>query len=276
MDAKKVNEISKWIERIEKSALPISTLFDTHDIPFSRAQFFIYKRRLKESGPSGLIDKRCMGGNRKITLDQEAFLKGCIKRDSDVSLGWLQRALMEEFNCKISLSAVSRALTRIAPERVFKVGGRPKAKKQSIEQNAMGGFELIIAVAYHLGWPQRTADVILESIDALKRSDLFVSSGSDVDKKGRNKSGNFTGRYNKRRDVRASRFASISDKRQTKNWHSMNIIKDHHETITRKNLAILSLPILTGNGQVRNVNLAQGQALEHLCGFNYKQSSITK
>ena len=183
---------------------------------------------------------------------------------------------MEELNCKISLSAVSRALTRIAPDRVFKVGGRPKTKKQSIEQNAMGGFELIIAVAYHLGWPQRTADVILESIDALKRSDLFVSCSSDVDKKGRNESGNFTGRYNKRRDVREGRFASISDKRQAKNWHSMNIMKDHHETITRKNLAILSLPILTGNGQVRNVNLAQGQALEHFCGFNYKQSSITK
>ena len=56
----------------------------------------------------------------------------------------------------------------------------------------------------------------------------------------------------------------------------MNIIKDHYETITRKSLAILSLPLVTGNGQVRNVNLAQGQTLEHFCGFNYKQSSITK
>jgi|LGVF01.1.fsa_nt_gb hypothetical protein len=276
MDAKKAAAISKWIERIEESTLSISTFFDTHDIPFSRAQYFIYKQRFKESGPAGLSDKRCMGGNRKITLDQEAFLKGSFKRDPDVSLGWLQQALKEEFSCKISLSAVSRALTRIAPDRELKIGGRPTTKKQRIEENVLGGFELIIAVAYHLGWPQRTADVILESIDALKRNDLFASSSSDVDKKGRNRSGNFTGRYNKRRDVRASRFASISDKRRTKNWHSMNIIKDHHETITRKSLAILSLPIVTGNGQVRNVNLAQGQALEHFCGFNYKQSSITK
>ena len=276
MDAKKATAIVKWIDRIKKSTLPISKFFDKPDIPFSRAQYFIYIRRLEESGPAGLIDKRCMGGNRKITLDQEVFLKGIVKRDPEVPLGWLQQALMEEFSCEISLSAVSRSLTRVAPEREFKVGGRPKTKKQRIEQNAMGGFELIIAVAYYLGWPQRTADVILKSIDALKRNDMFEPSNSDVDKKGRNKSGKFTVRYNKRRDVRASRFASISDKRHTKNWHSMNIIKDHYETITRKSLAILSLPIVTGNGQVRNVNLVQGQTLEHFCGFNYKQSSITK
>lgn len=276
MDAKKAAEIIQWIERIKESSLPISHFFDKHDIPFSRAQYFIYKRRLEESGPTGLTDRRNMGGNRKITLDQEAFLKGIVKRDPEVTLGWLQQALMDEFSCKISLPAVSRALTRITPDREIKVGGRPKIKKQSIEQNAMGGFELIIAMAYHLGWSQRTADVILESINVLKQNDRFEPISNGVDKKGRNKSGRFTVRYNKRRDVRANKFASISDKRQTKNWHSMNIIKDHHETIIRKNLAILSLPVVTGNGQIRNVNLAHGQALEHCCGFNYRQSSITK
>jgi len=110
----------------------------------------------------------------------------------------------------------------------------------------------------------------------LKRNELFKPSNSNVDKKGRNKDGHFTKCYNQRTDVRESRFASISDKRQTKNWYSMNIIKDHHTTITRKSLAILSLPIVTGNGQFRNVNIAQGQTLKHFCGFNYKQSSITK
>ena len=34
--------------------------------------------------------------------------------------------------------------------------------------------------------------------------------------------------------------------------------------------------MVTNNGRVRNVNVAQGQTLAHLCGFDYKQSSITK
>ncbi len=276
MDAKKVTTIFKWVERIKKSTLSISEFFDKHDTPFSRAQYFIYKQRLEESGPSGLIDKRCKGGNRKITLDEEAFLRGILKRDPEVALGWLKKALIDEFGREISLSAISRALTRIAPDRKMKVGGRPQIKKPNIEQNPMGGFELIVAMAYHLGWPQKTADVILEAIDALKKENQFEPTGNEKDKKGRNKSGRFTVRYDKRRDVRANKFASISEKRQAKNWHSMNIVKDSHETIARKSLAILSLPVVTGNGQVRNVNLAQGQALAHFCGFNYKQSSISK
>ena len=276
MDAKKATAVVEWVERIEKSTLSVSKFFEIHDIPFSRAQYFIYKRRLEESGFDGLIDKRSVGGNRKITREQEVFLKGCLRSNHDVSLGWLQQMLVEEFDCEVNLSTVSRALTRIAPDREPKVGGRPKTKKQDTTQNVLGGFELIIALAYHLEWPQRTADVICNAVGALKESDVFKTDNKDLDKKGRGGSGHFTKRYNQRKDVRENRFASISDKRQAKNWHSMNIVKDRHETIARKCLAILSLPVITDNGQIRNVNLAQGQALEHFCGFNYKQSSIAK
>ncbi len=275
MDAKKNSTIIEWMERIEKSPLSVSRFFTTNDIPFSRAQYFIYKRRLEESGVDGLIDKRSIGGNRKITREQESFLKGCVRGNHNVSLNWLREMLEEEFNCKVDLSTISRALTRINPDRELRVAGRPKTKKPNITQNVLGGFELIIALAYHLGWPQRTADVICRAVDALIKSDVFKTDSSQ-DKEGRNESGHFTRHYNQRKDVRKSRFASISDKRQAKNWRSMNIVKDSHETFTRKNLAILSLPVVTDNGQVRNVNLAKGQALKHFCGFNYKQSSITK
>ena len=276
MDAKKATAVVEWVQRIEKSALSVSKFFETHDIPFSRAQYFIYKRRLEESGSDGLIDKRGVGGNRKITYEQEVFLKGCLRGNSDAPLGWLQQMLVEEFGCEVNMSTVSRALTRISPDREPKIGGRPKTKKQNTIQNVLGGFELIIALAYHLEWPQRAADIICNAVDTLKESDLFKADNKDLDKKGRGGSGHFTKRYNQRKDVRENRFASISDKRQDKNWHSMNIVKDSHETIARKCLAILSLPVITDNGQVRNVNLPQGQTLEHLCGFNYKQSSIVK
>ncbi len=246
MDSKKTATVIKWIERIETSSLPVSTFIETKPVPFSRAQYFNYKRRLQESGPAGLMDRRSRGGNRKITLEQENFLKGCIKRDADVSLEWLRQALIEEFHCDITLSGVSRILKRIVPDRTRNLG-RPakKAVKTRIEPGPLGGFELIIAVAYHLGWPQRTADVISTAVNTLKRTDEFEKSRHKKNTKGKNKAGKFTRGYNRRRDVRDNRFASISDKRPNKNWHSMNIIKDHHETILRKSLAILSLPMVT-------------------------------
>jgi transposase len=273
MDAKKA---IKWIKLVEASDLSVSQFFDTYGVPFSRAQYFRYKSRLEEHGPSGLVDRRSTGGNRKLTSEHEIFLKGYIKGDAAVSLAWLQKALVEEFDCYVSGSAVSRALARIAPDRPRNVGGRPKTLKPRTDTNALGGFELMVAVAYHLGWPQRTARVISKAVDSLKRTDQFKASRSKANTKGKNKAGRFTAGYNQRRDVRASRFASVSDKRQSKNWLSMNIITDHSETLARKSLAILSLPVVSNNGQVRSVNSAQGQTLGHFCGYNYKQSSITK
>lgn len=268
--------VVEWLEHLEKSDLSLSKFFEMYKVPFSRGQYYIYKKRFQEAGLDGILDRRSTGGNRKITFAEEIFLKGCIKSNADVSLRWLQEALKEEFHCEMSLSAVSRALDRSIAGRERKVGGRPRAKKPEVGQNALGGFELIIAVAYHLGWPERTAGMICRALEVLKSSPGFEPSSKLVEQAGRNQYGHFTRRYNKRKEVRRSRFGSISDKRQNKNWHSMNIIKDHHETIARKSLAILSLPVVSGNGDVRSVELARGQALGHFCGVNYKQSSITK
>jgi len=276
MEARNRDAILEWLERIEKSELPMSTFFEMYQVPFSRAQYFLYKKRFQEDGLDGILDRRKTGGNRKITCHEETFLKGCIKGNPDVSLRELQEALKEEFHREISLSAISRALNRILPGREHKRGGKPTSKPPEVVHNALGGFELIIAVAYHLGWPERTAGIIGRACEALKRSAGFESSRDLVDRTGRNPSGHFTKDYNQHQEVRANRFGSISEKRQHKNWHAMNLLKDHPATLARKSLAILSLPVVTGNGQVRSVDLARGQALGHFCGFNYKQSSITK
>jgi transposase len=275
-DAGRIASIVKWVKRIEATDLSVSEFFETKDVPFSRAQYYKYRRQLRESGPAGLNDRRVAGGNRKITFEHEAFLKGCIKQDPSVGLESLRQALTDEFGCELSASAMSRALARIAPQRRRDVG-RPMrifgAPRKS--SNALGGFELIVALAWHLGWPQKTAKVISKAVDAIKKTDDFLQ-GREASTAGRNKAGRFTKRYNQRRDVRVGRFASVSDKRQKKNWHSMNIVKDHPETLARKSLSILSLPIVSNNGQVRSVNAAQGQNIGHFCGFNYKQSSIAK
>jgi hypothetical protein len=82
---------------------------------------------------------------------------------------------------------------------------------------------------------------------------------------------NLTSNYNKRKDIRENRFASVAEKRLRKNFSTMSIIRDKKETLIRKNLAMLALPVITLNGSVRTVDLALGQSLKHICGFDYKQ-----
>jgi hypothetical protein len=143
--------------------------------------------------------------------------------------------------------------------------------------NPLGGFELIVAVAHCLGWPERAAKIIGEAVASMKRErDAEIGVPGVPDPRGRNRRGHFTTRYNRRRDVRAARFASVSEKRATKNLESMHIVRDRAETIARMCLAVLSLPLVTANGNVRTVNVAMGQYLKHRCGYNYRQSTVTR
>ena len=113
MDDAKKKMILEWIGRISHSELTITGIFEKYNVPFSKAQYFNYKKQIAIAGPEGLQDRRKLGGNRKLNLEAEGFLRGSIKSNPDVTLKWLQSAIYEDFTCELSLSAISRALKRI-------------------------------------------------------------------------------------------------------------------------------------------------------------------
>jgi len=265
-----------WLEKIDKSELSAADFYKKYDVPFSRSQFYLYKKKFAESGELGIHDKRSNGGNKKLNTESEAFIKGCVATNPYVSPKWLKQKLAEKYSCILSPSGITRVLQRLDLDIPKRTKGRPKIHKKEAEHNSCGGFELIVALAYHLEWPQMITNVIKELIKSLKRTKAFRSCGDYSDKKGRDEFGRFTTEYNQREEVRANRFESVSKKRLHKNWKSMNIIRDQGKTIERKSMAILSLPVVTMNGNVRSVDTALGQTLQHLSGFNYKQDTITK
>ena len=54
----------------------------------------------------------------------------------------------------------------------------------------------------------------------------------------------------------------------------MRIFSLTRESLMRHTLALFSLPIVTSNGKVKSVDNPRGNALEYLCGFNYKASTL--
>jgi len=268
--------IISWLGKIEKSKLPLREYFKKNNVPFSLSQYYVYLHRLKEFGEKGVRDGRREAGRRKLSSEAEAFIAGCIERDPKLSPLWLREALEKKFDCKLSPSGVTRALQRLYPGLSMRRRGRPRNDKEETQHNSCGGFELIVALAYHLGWPQIVAEVVNDSIASLKRTKAYRESHNNSDMEGRDERGRFTSEYSRREDVRASRFESVSRKRVKKNWKSMNIIRDQGKTIERKSLGILSLPVVTMNGNIRTVDSALGQSLRHFAGFDYKQNTITK
>lgn len=264
------------MKRIEQSPLTIAIFFDQHKVPFSQPRYFVYKRALKHHGSEGIKDNRTLGRNRKITDEIKGFLKGYFKNSDGCKLELLQGEIKENFDANVSLSVLSKVIKAMGCSHILK-NGRPKLEKlKEPGINSLGGFELIVATAYHLGWPQRVEKIISGEVKKLKKRKIFSDNCDTLDLKGRKKNGTFTKKYNARKDVRTTRFQSVSSKRPKKNFQSMNIVSDTAKTVERKNLAMLALPVITMNGSVRTVDTALGQALVHICGFNYKQRTLTK
>jgi len=269
-------EIKIWIQKINKSKLTVSAFFDAHMVPFSKSQYYVYKRILAVDPKKSLAKRE---KNKKLTVEAEEFIINHLGLSENLNLSNLQKLIKKRYDCKMSISGLSKAISRLPLTKEFsRQLGRPKNNKTIETYNVMGGFELIVAIAYHLKWPDRISALIKTHVDNFKKSSDYKLSNSKVksDRRFRNKSGQFTKKYNQRKDVRANKFKSIDDKKKTKNWDSMNIFHDSAKALSRKSMAVFSLPIVTLNGSTRNINTATAQSLKHFSGYDYKQSSINK
>lgn len=168
----KKDTIITWLKRIQSSELSVSQFFSQHTVPFSRSQYFLYKKKFAESGIDGLVDQRKNGGNRKIGLREEAFLQGYVTGGGSVILEDLQKILKNKLNCDVTLTTIKRKLDKIVPNQFSAKIGRPTSKTAKTMYNPLGGFELLVAIAYYLEWPQRTTDAINLAIRSLKTEDI--------------------------------------------------------------------------------------------------------
>jgi len=264
-------DVQQWIKKIAESKLSIPEYLSRHQVPFSQAQYYRYKKKMDQGGAESLTDRRTRGNNRRITAEVEGYLTGYISGKPKSSLSEIQTVVKERFHLKLSEAGISRCLKRLGCSRKDK----PRQEKIERTYTVCGGFELISALACHMGWPQAVSAIITKRIQQLKRSELWENH-PETTKLGRNKQGQFTSKYNRRREVREKRFESIENKRGEKNFRGMSISTASPLVMARKSLAMLALPVVTNNGMMRSVDTPLGDALRCVCGFNYKQSTLTK
>ena len=263
--------IRLWMERIERSPLSVASYFSQQKVPFSVPQYYRYRKGWEENGVESLRDGRTQGNHRRVSAEAEGYLKGYVAAHPKAELAELEDVLKEQFDIELTTWGMRSCLKRL---------GCPVRAKRREEQDegyytVCGGFELIVGLACHLGWPEAVAGVIKTRIEGNKGKKRQLR-GVDADRRGRNRKGQFTARYNRRRDVRKTKFESIEHKREAKRLAGMSIAAADEQIIARKCLAALALPILTNNGHIRSVDTPVGNALKHLCGFNYKQRTLNK
>jgi transposase len=118
--------IIAWVKRINRNRMSVGKYFSRHNVPFSIAQYYRYKKKLEHGGPDAIKDNRSKGNNRKLVTEAEGFLKGYLRSRPEVGLAELQDLLKERFKIRMSKSGVSRCLNRLGCVCQMKPGLRRK------------------------------------------------------------------------------------------------------------------------------------------------------
>ena len=263
-------QIVDIINDVRRSGVTPRKYFLTHDMPFSIAQYHRYVKQYDKYGINGLYDHRKEGNARKVTSDVEHYLMGLLKNNRGLSVSDIRSDLEKQFDIDVKRSMINNFRKKHGLERI-------KKEPEHTENVQFAGFEIVAALAYHTGIFDVWSNTIREHTENVKESNLFKENqklGADHPSE-RNK-GKFTPEYNKHEDVRKTKFNSIEDKVLLKDLSRLQVLNTQTKFISRKNLAVMSLPLVTLNGSMRNINKSIGNALKHICGYNYKHATIDK
>jgi hypothetical protein len=155
-----------------------------------------------------------------------------------------------------------------------------RAKPETSQDGAphrSGGGEILTGLALSSGIIDVFTRTIVERVEEIRQSETFLKNEQrHHEPPNVREHGKFTPAYNQLQAVRANRFRSIDEKIPTKNYAAMKLLRLSKKVIARYNLALLCLPLVTSNGKTSRVNRVKGNALEFLCGYNYKDATLDK
>ena len=270
-DEDRISEILSAINQIESSDLPIREYFNQNKVPFTRPQYYIYRKILSKYGEEGLRDKRAAGNNTKLTQRIKDFIISVVTENREMPSSQLQIKIQKQFDITITESCLNSFRSSTSLTRV-----RPAPTKKCLHQKS-GGGEILTALAFLTHIINIYTQTIIERLNEVRESQVYEQSKNiQQDNMEYRQKGQFTSGYNQLKTVRENRFKSIDDKILTKNFSTMKIFSMSEKTIYRYNLALLCLPLVTSNGKSSRVNRVKGNDLAFLCGENYKDASIER
>nr|QNO48617.1 hypothetical protein LKGCFIDI_00019 [Methanosarcinales archaeon ANME-2c ERB4] len=270
-EEERICEILSTIHKIEESKQPVSVYFNQNSVPFSLAQYYRYRRILQKCGEDGLRDARKDGNYTKLTERIKDYVITVVKEKRSISSSQLQSKILNQFNVQISLSSLNNFRASVSLTRV------PAPTEENYKRQKSGGGEILTSLSFFTHIIEVYTRTIAEQVDAVRQSPLFEQN-KDIEKDNPDirLHGKFTREYNQLESVRENRFKSIDDKIADKDFSAMNIFGMSEKTISRYNLALLCLPLVTSNGRSSRVNRVKGNDLSFLCGYNYKDASLNK
>jgi hypothetical protein len=266
----RINNILKTIKKIQESKQPVKKYFENNFVSFSQSQYYKYCKILQKYGEEGLRDHREDGNYTKLTQIIKGYITATVKENRSIASSQLKNKILFLFGVSLSEDSInifraSKSLTRI-----------PLTKPEYQHQKS-GGGEILTFMAFYTNIIDIITKTITQRTDKIRQTESIAQTKTfEPDHPEARDHGKFTREYNQQEDVRCNRFKSIDEKIPLKNLLSMNIFLKSEKTISRYNLALLCLPLVTSNGKSSRVNRAKGNDLKFLSGYNYKDAALDR
>ncbi|MCG2738156.1 MAG: helix-turn-helix domain-containing protein [Candidatus Methanoperedenaceae archaeon] len=266
----RINDILKTIKKIQESKQPIKKYFENNFVSFSQSQYYKYCKILQKYGEEGLHDHREDGNYTKLTPIIKGYIRATVKENRSIASSELKIKILDAFGVSLSedtihIFRVSESLTRIP------------INKPEYHYHKSGGGEILTFLAFYTGIIEIITKTIIHRVDEIRQKESIDKSKTfKPDHPEVRNHGKFTLEYNQQEDVRNNRFKSIDEKIPQKNLLSMNIFLKSDKIISRYNLALLCLPLVTSNGKSSRINRPKGNDIEFLSGYNYKDVALDR
>jgi transposase len=267
---KRLHQVLELFKSVEKSRVSTKEYFEKHQPAISISQYFRLKKRYQKEGEAGLIDQRHSGNARKVTEEQVNLIRSVLTYNRHLSSADLEDDFESRWGIELSRGRIDQLRRQFDLTRI-----KPKTSKQEMVQFA--GIEIFSALAHYVGIMQQWEETIRQRLEQVRQTERYGDGRGPGDYiYARRRNGTFSPRYNRIARVRQTKFSSVEDKVKDKDFSRLSLYKRRAVNLSRKNLAVLLLPLVTNNGAVRNLDKPLGNALRYACGYNYKNATIDK
>lgn len=259
----------------------------------ARVPHATYHRQLnvvREFGWRGLVDRRG-APPPKVSDRIVGFLEGTARVDPQVSTAAMRQAVAKGFSVSVSVRTVqaklqaaglSRSRNRFpkkddpGPLSPTTPQTAPADESGVIEELDGAGLALLTLASEKIGYAQEMAQVIKEVAEALPEPVIPLG----VDRSNRDEKGRFLPEYNAprpRSDPQVGAvFESVDFKEMDKDLRRLSIVETSCETIAKKVMALVALPVVSEKGRFDGVTDPRGEWLRSLGGPAYAPETLAK
>jgi transposase len=238
------------------------------------ARYSQYLRYAKQ-GWEGLIDKRFVVRERKVTPEIEGFVRGLLLGHPGLRSPDLCQAVEARFDVEMGESTMREWLRGAGLSAPV---GRPSAQTAADKAVPLpcAGAELLKAADLETCASSRLTLDLAMALGELEPPEGEVRDDRDD----RDDRGRFLASYNepepRTEPELGAKFDSVELRREGKDLSAMRAANSSIASLHRKNVAMVMLPLLASSVRWDGVAHWKGEWLGELCGYPYKPATLDK